>query len=688
MTKQNKKLKKLIKEQRGRVTFRTLINICKDHTSFGQKFYANNFNKKGAQERARERFAEARKNSKGKKKRKKSDTPETKNTTVIEDINEALRGFDLSAPSSAAVMVSVVKDLLPQVEDKGERLVVEKQIRQAFKLSKPEFAELKRVNLRQKIEDEGADVTALEVDLIQKVTAAYKKHVADKDTDHSVIYTMGNFYNYNKRARVYRKLAKETVNAHLYNVVVKLTDSLVTDQAININHIQAEALKRVQAEFNGEVIFNESDLTEKFNKSRLRNIGELNTGHTDLFTNVINAQVASGDVYMYMNNAQVVYRTQSKNKKIGNTNIRRVLTGEETIEQLLSMPEDLENHKIGGLLEVDHERHGLYYNAKMPANFMSNKETLKALRSGGAKRFVHFLDCVTANLKPMERAEFITAYLDILAYLMQPVKRHNCFFYFYGLGENGKSFGMNILQACCGKTQIAKRPLETANENPRFFASSLHSINAAYDDDIQTVSAPLVGMLKKYSNGNDVVTAELKGSNEPLEFLLRCSMVLLSNKKLSIKDSTKGLSRRLYALNFGVDISVRFDRYKHGVPLLEKEVDVIYNLLRLRIPRVVKQGVQHTPAMAKETHAITNKGILAMAVNKLKPKRGSDILVRDLLTHVKAEHIETYGADSIPSRDISIEELTEALTQRGHTINVAKGLVKNVKIKKRKKSKK
>lgn len=673
-----------IKQARGKsqITFRTLINICKEHSTLPPAFYRR-FNKQGAQAQASAKFDEYAKqaNLTTKKKGKKKSDVETfddgnDNLQVIQDLIDTIDGDDLQSQAKTETLFRMVRELNPTA-----RVLAENAIKKHLKMTQPQIDAIKRALMNEGKED--SDPTQAEVDLIQQVTAAYKKERKTDSDNPSIMYTAGSFFRFNEKLKLYIPLSEHSVASDLYKIVHRIAVYSPGDKPININTIVNESLKRVQLEYNGEDIFAKSGHLQAFDKSEICNPADFNYTMTDIFTNVENAQIASGDVTLYLNNAEVKIATGKKSKSIPRHNIQKDLKGKQSIRDLLVMQHDLDNMKRKGMVSVDFQRRGLFYSSKMNANHMSTKKLLKAINNGGAKNFIHFLDCVTAHLSKKRRAQFIAAYLDMLAYIMQPIKRHSCFFMMYGNGENGKSFGNKILTTAIGRNAIESRGLEAGAENPRFFENSLHGKNVIVDDDVGQISPKFVALLKRYSNGNDIISAERKGSDERMKFMLRASMVMLSNRRVSVQDGSFGFIRRAHPFHFGSRIDGTFDRYKHGDVLLRDEIDVVFNLLLLRVPRVVKNGPQHTKDMKHEIGEMTSNGFTDHFLNqRLIAKKGERIALKDVLAALMFETTEIAGESKSQPRTVSFLKLQEIVVQRGFMIDKKKRVI-NAKLKKK-----
>jgi len=201
------------------------------------------------------------------------------------------------------------------------------------------------------------------------------------------------------------------------------------------------------------------------------------------------------------------------------------------------------------------------------------------------------------------------------------------------------------------------------------------------EDDLQHFKPELAGLLKKYSNGNSVVAAEVKRDNDLKTFLLKCSMVLLSNKNININDSTKGLRRRLYPFTFGSDITESFDRYKNGVPLLKNELPVIFNLLRYRMPRVIKTGVLHNSLMNKDIDRITRGSAVDRYMRFIKHAEGKQLPMVDVLSYITASMSDIYGSSSRQADRVSIELIRDKATQLGFTVDYSRGIIMDAKLK-------
>ena len=666
MTKKKKRDKEIVLDGSG-YTFRTFIQILQQHTSLPNSFYRR-FNVEGAAQRQRQMFVDAalKREANGTEKKKKKPkkpkkekvdvpAPSTSKDETIELLSEYLNGADLAAFGASDQIIEAYR--LVETLDPATRIIERRKLRALAKLSKDDEQSI----LRNLHANEG--LTDVEfIDIVERCLAAYQLET-------KILYTLGSFYEFLEKQKLWAKIQEDTIKAQLEEVVKVETKSIENPP---INHIVAESIKRIKMVENGEVRFKslEFGVAETFN-----------AGVNDIFTNILNAQVMTGDVFLNVKNSEIRINTKRKSKSIkGRGEIEKVKR-KDSIEDLLLRDVDLANGRVKGLVRVDTKRKETYYNNKMPSNYISDKELAKAIKAGKLRAFTHFLDCITKNLKPKERNEFIHAYLDTLAYIIQPIKRHNLFFYFQGNGANGKSFTMRIVEACIGSNFITSTNFDAAENNPRFFESSMAGCHIMYDDDVQNFGPKTLGLLKKYSNGNEIIKAELKGSNDRLQFQQRSSMVLSSNPKVYITDSSYGLERRIRPFHFGTRIDDAFDRYKDGDDLLDNELHLIFNVLRLRIPRVVKYGVDRTEAMQHFVNRLTRSSPVDKAIDRLKHSKGSEVSVSKIVAAVHTYYEKVMGPGNT-YRLPSTHTILNMLEERGFKTNDNGTKVVNAKFKK------
>lgn len=654
-------------------TFRTFIKELQDNTNLSNSFYRQ-FNHNAQVDRMRNAFddnvaATHRKQYKKNKKNKNHKKANGKDDDILLHLNHKLTGLDLQSVGATDTIVSAYR-LVNTLPTALEKMYARNQIRKIIGLTKADERHFTDAA------NSTSNPTQLEIDLIERVTAKYKN-------DNDILYSIGQYYKENKERKLWHLITKDAVQAELQHIVRNMATN---DAQININFICTESIKRLQNECNGEVEFKKLQKQNSYtNNNSIVNIDTLNTATTNIFTNIENTLTASGNSNMYLNNALLRINCTKTNKQIPKVNIYESMPGGRfNMDSVLFNPVDRQINTIKKLYTVDYGRDGLYFRYKFKTNYMPNKKLIQGIDKGKAKNFIHFLDCISGNLSGANKTMFLTAYLDMLAYLIQPIKRHNCFFYIYGLGENGKSFGIKIIESIAGSDKITYKEIENANDNPRFFAAELSDIYAVIEDDLQHFKPELAGVLKKYSNGNTIVSAEIKHTSQLKSYLLKCSMVLLSNKRIIINDTTKGLSRRLYPFTFDTDISPFFDQDRNGIPLLKNELDYVYNLLRYRMPRVIKNGVQHNKLMQKDITKITRGSTVDQLIGKLKHTKKGYVKLSDLLVYVASNLAKMYGLNTRQADRLTIEFIKDKVQQLGFKIDDGKGIILNAKLKTKK----
>jgi len=370
----------------SRYTFRTFIKILQDNTSLKPSFYTR-FNRQGAVSKARKAFDNATslqsaKQKPGKKSKRKPATNGKDgevNTDVLNHINQALTNIDLQSSGAPDVVVNAYR-LVDSMDSELEQMYCRKQIKELLKLTRQEEQLFIREARR------GKDNAQLEIDLIEKVTAEYRDN-------NKTVYSIGKYYNYNDKKKIWQAVTKEAIEAKLYHIVRQFA---ITNGQLNINNVVNESIARLRNETNGELLFN-----------------------------VENAAMLTGDCFLYLQDSLLKLNIRKCDHKITRDSVYDQFQDKRfNVEKLLFTDLDKQTNKIKGLYTLDYKREGLYYKSKFHVPFMDNKALRKAVENGEAKHFIRFLSSISAHLSDdTERSMFVLSVLDMMAYLIQPLKR-------------------------------------------------------------------------------------------------------------------------------------------------------------------------------------------------------------------------------------------------------------------------
>jgi len=153
---------------------------------------------------------------------------------------------------------------------------------------------------------------------------------------------------------------------------------------------------------------------------------------------------------------------------------------------------------------------------------------------------------------------------QILGYALFPSYVYHRIFWFYGLGRNGKTTLVKLLEALLGTHNCSAQSLES-------LACDRFSVARLYGKLLNVCSEPKAGrMLEtetiKKLTGGDSVDGETKGVQETIRFVNFAKIVIIGNKFPEVWDRSKGWSERNIVVNFSNEfIGTKKDAY-----LLEK----------------------------------------------------------------------------------------------------------------------
>ena len=670
-----------------RCTFRTFIHELQQHTTLPQSFYAG-FNAAGKRAAAVAAFKahlavpiegtappDERARAKAKAKHATEDAGKLEKNSddaIALEISQAVSGLSIDDPGSIDAVMSAYH-LAGTMTSNSKRLAVHRSLRKHLQLTRVEEKSFIRESRQYTAPAEGEPETR-ELDFVETVLNRFLA------TTMSVIYSIGRYYRYYPDRHIWVAIDENTVAAAILEVIKTLPADVI-DNGRNIDLLKKDVMERLRAERDGGRIYSQLEGIARQDDPQLPYISRLPTETTPIFTNYRNLQIASGDVHLYCNNAVVQLRTNGISNLVPDVDVRDSYAPKTPLRDLLLLPCDVANMKREGLVLVDEERDGYYVQSHRNVAYMPLKDVRRAVKRGAADRLLHFLDCISRSYKGKAKRDFITNYLDMLAYIMQPIKRHSVFYYVYGLGDNGKSFGIMILERICQPDEVVRQEVEAAANNPRFFASQLDGVHALVEDDLQEFKPGLLGILKRYANGNQLQNVEQKHSNERYAFLMTATFVLLSNRRINIQDTTKGLERRLHAMHFRDDISQEFTRREHGVPLLADDMDLVFNLLLMRIPRVVVSGPSRSETMIKAGRKLTRASNLQMLLTDLVASKRGRVTLAELYNHVMDKHMDLYGDFNMPT--YTIDGMQQKVIELGFAIE--NGTILNAKLKETKK---
>lgn len=635
----------------ARYTFRTLIKHLKEHTELPGSFYAG-FNSAGRKAEALKAMRDAsqlgtvskrddpdtrkRKKKKAKKRLKAVAVSPSDDQRIAAAIIDTLAGKSLEDVSSTPAVLSAYV-LIDEIESDTVRISLRKQLRGMLSLTledEKHVIQEARDSKRDTLEENRTLQDAVDV----LVTLFLQTH--------DVVFTLDRWFTYDEGRHVWSVVDGNTIEAYaLATVRLVSRDKLPTKQ---LDQARAGLVTRLKTKQDGYALFKSLIDDAQLQDAQVPNVHELPMAMTAIFDNMRTVEVASGNVYLYCENQCLRLNTNTRAGLMPETDIRKHVKQCKTVRELLLMACDVEAHAIPGMVELSEPSRDHFITRRRNVQYMSTKAIAKAIRRGALHRMERFLTAITDKLDWKDQRDFIASYLDMLAYCMQPVKRHNCFFYLYGLGENGKSFGTLILERIMPSGSLIRQELEAATNNPRFFSQALEGVDLVVEDDLQAFNNKLMGTLKKFSNGNQIERVERKNSNELHSYLYTASFMMLSNRRVTITDASHGMKRRLHPYHMRSMIGDTFTRHEHGEPLLRDDISLLFNMLRLRIPRVVRDGVYRPPIIAADVDKLTDTLFLQQQIGKLlKRKPGHTVPISDLYNRLRERQIDLFGGEGV-----------------------------------------
>ena len=200
-----------------------------------------------------------------------------------------------------------------------------------------------------------------------------------------------------------------------------------------------------------------------------------------------------------------------------------------------------------------------------------------------AKFFLETLDGIFRNADGTQDKDTIGNILKIGGYLVYPQNKINKLFLFYGEGSNGKSIIMDhvykmffdkkfisalSLNVLSSETSPSRKQLLTSRVN---FATEQRSGEAIESDEI-----------KKIISGEDISIRRMY--QDTITFRPKCKIMVALNKMFKMKDTSYGIKRRLFLINFPNQFKIKQEYNREKNPekrrifLANNEDEVIDNI--------------------------------------------------------------------------------------------------------------
>ena len=152
-------------------------------------------------------------------------------------------------------------------------------------------------------------------------------------------------------------------------------------------------------------------------------------------------------------------------------------------------------------------------------------------------------------VKEVITADDIPTLQEWSGYLFLPDYRFHKLMWIVGSGRNGKGVWQRTQETLLGYSNVSHVGLEEFDGNHRFGLIQLHSKLFNPCSEPQTNKVLQTNLLK-YATGQDVIEAELKGSNKRLAFTNTSKITILANKFPRVNDQTVAFRERRLFLNF------------------------------------------------------------------------------------------------------------------------------------------
>lgn len=188
------------------------------------------------------------------------------------------------------------------------------------------------------------------------------------------------------------------------------------------------------------------------------------------------------------------------------------------------------------------------------------------------------------NTIMLGRRELVEAVLDMMAYVLWPAYNDHVFAFFIGIGMNGKSTLLKIIQRMIGKENYSAVSIQQLGSN-RFAPSQLEGklANISSESSGYEMTLEEMNVIKNLSAGEEMM-AERKGLQG---FLLHntAKLIFSANKAPRFKEDGLAIQRRMLAIPFDYVIEKSDTRVEER---LFAEIPKIVSLLVRRIQENVK----------------------------------------------------------------------------------------------------
>lgn len=168
--------------------------------------------------------------------------------------------------------------------------------------------------------------------------------------------------------------------------------------------------------------------------------------------------------------------------------------------------------------------------------------------NGIGKKFLNDISC--------NNAEIETVICECLGCMLAPTNHFGKIFIWYGNGANGKTVLVKVMQTIMGDLLTNCNILKI---NDRFTLSRAYKGIANITDDVGVTTIKETGLLKSIIDGSEIEIE--RKYYDPIKWQPNSQFVMCCNQVPSIKDTTKGMLRRLAFIPFDLQLKeIEIDR--------------------------------------------------------------------------------------------------------------------------------
>lgn len=199
--------------------------------------------------------------------------------------------------------------------------------------------------------------------------------------------------------------------------------------------------------------------------------------------------------------------------------------------------------------------------------------------NGIGKKFLNDISCNNAELE--------NVICECLGCMLAPTNHFGKIFIWYGNGANGKTVLVKIMQTIMGNLLTNCNILKI---NDRFTLSRAYKGIANITDDVGVTTIKETGLLKSIIDGSEIEIE--RKYYDPIKWQPNSQFVMCCNQVPSIKDTTKGMLRRLAFIPFDLQLKEKeIDRDLFnkllGTSIKLKEKDKNDNALRYIMTKAI-----------------------------------------------------------------------------------------------------